>query len=54
MLMSSTGGGVAWWAHIGGFLAGLALGPVLLRSERTYRTYYPDEGVLGFDTSGRP
>jgi hypothetical protein len=27
---------------------------VLLRSERTYRTYYPDEGILGFDTSGRP
>jgi membrane associated rhomboid family serine protease len=53
MLMPSTGGGVAWWAHIGGFLAGLALGPVLLRSERTYRTYYPDEGIFGFDTSGR-
>lgn len=26
----SMGGGVAWWAHIGGFLAGLALLPVFL------------------------
>jgi membrane associated rhomboid family serine protease len=23
------GGGVAWWAHVGGFLAGLALMPLL-------------------------
>jgi membrane associated rhomboid family serine protease len=54
LFMPSSGGGVAWWAHIGGFLAGLALGPVLRRSVRTYRAYYPDEGILGFDTSGRP
>ena len=26
-------GGVAWWAHIGGFLFGLALGPLLARAE---------------------
>lgn len=54
LLMPSNGGGVAWWAHIGGFLAGLTLGPVLRRPERTYRAYYPDEGILGFDPSGRP
>jgi membrane associated rhomboid family serine protease len=25
-------GGVAWWAHVGGFLFGMALGPMLIRS----------------------
>jgi membrane associated rhomboid family serine protease len=49
----AAGGGVAWWAHIGGFLAGLLLGPLLARSERRYRPYYPDEGILGFDPTGR-
>jgi len=27
---TQTGGGVAWWAHIGGFLAGMALMPVFV------------------------
>jgi membrane associated rhomboid family serine protease len=26
-------GGVAWWAHVGGFLFGMALGPLLARSQ---------------------
>jgi len=30
-LVVGAGGGVAWWAHIGGFLAGLALAPLLRR-----------------------
>ena len=34
------GGGVAWWAHIGGFVAGLLLVKVFARKER--RTY-PDD-----------
>jgi membrane associated rhomboid family serine protease len=50
---ANTGGGVAWWAHIGGFFAGLVLGPLMVRSEQRYRAYYPDEGVLGFDAWGR-
>lgn len=29
MLRPSMGGGIAWWAHIGGFLAGIALLPLL-------------------------
>jgi membrane associated rhomboid family serine protease len=53
LLLPTSGGGVAWWAHVGGFIAGLALGPLLVRSERRYRVYYPDEGILGFDTAGR-
>jgi membrane associated rhomboid family serine protease len=34
-------GGVAWWAHVGGFLAGLAFGPLLAR--RPFRRAYVDE-----------
>jgi membrane associated rhomboid family serine protease len=53
LLQPSSSGGVAWWAHVGGFVAGLILGPLLVRSEQRYRVYYPDEGTLGFDTRGR-
>jgi len=49
----SGGGGIAWWAHIGGFVAGIALTPVMHRSKQRYRAYYADEGILGFDTKGR-
>src|SRR5262249_6962062 len=30
-------GGVAWWAHVGGFLFGIALGPLLARKEPSRR-----------------
>ena len=53
LLLPTSGGGVAWWAHVGGFVGGLTLGPLLVQSARRYRVYYPDEGVLGFDTAGR-
>jgi membrane associated rhomboid family serine protease len=53
LLLPPSSGGVAWWAHVGGFVAGFALGPLLVRSEQRYRVYYPDEGVFGFDTEGR-
>lgn len=35
-------GGVAWWAHVGGFVAGLFLGPMLAR-RRYRRRVYIDE-----------
>lgn len=35
-------GGVAWWAHIGGFIAGLVLAP-LFRQRRYVRRYYRDQ-----------
>lgn len=35
-------GGVAWWAHVGGFVAGLVLGPLLAR-RRYVRRVYVDE-----------
>ncbi|WP_276328158.1 rhomboid family intramembrane serine protease [Bradyrhizobium erythrophlei] len=53
LLLPSVSGDVARWAHVGGFIAGFALGPFLVRSGRRYRAYYPDEGVFGFDTKGR-
>lgn len=45
-------GGIAWWAHIGGFLVGVVLGPLLCCSPRTYRRHYGDEGFLGFKSRG--
>jgi membrane associated rhomboid family serine protease len=51
-LLTPSEGGVAWWAHIGGFVIGLLIGPLLHQPERRYRVYQPDEGVLGFDTWG--
>src|ERR1700733_9120470 len=53
LLLPSASGDVAWRAHVGGFIAGVTLDPLLVRSERRYRAYYPDEGVFGFDTKGR-
>jgi membrane associated rhomboid family serine protease len=53
LLLPAASGDVAWWAHVGGFIAGFALGPLLVRSEERYRVYYPDEGQFGFDTEGR-
>jgi membrane associated rhomboid family serine protease len=52
LLAPFASGGVAWWAHVGGFLAGLAFGPLLAASRRSYRPYYADEGVFGFNTRG--
>jgi membrane associated rhomboid family serine protease len=42
-LLEPSEGGVAWWAHVG-FVAGLLIGPLLLRPVRHYRIYQPDEG----------
>jgi membrane associated rhomboid family serine protease len=40
--------GVAWWAHVGGFAAGLLLHPLFLRSRRVIRRFQPDEyGIEG-------
>lgn len=36
-------GGVAWWAHIGGFAAGLVLHPLFVIPRRQVRRLQPDE-----------
>lgn len=53
LLLPVAGGGIAWWAHIGGFCAGWVLAPLVLRPRRTYRRYYADEGRYGLLPNGR-
>ena len=53
VLVPTSAGGIAWWAHIGGFLAGFVLTPVLRRPRQRYRPHYADEGILGFGPTGR-
>jgi membrane associated rhomboid family serine protease len=53
LFMPSASGGVAWWAHVGGFVAGFLLAPPMRYSRRDYRDYYADEGIFGFDRWGR-
>jgi membrane associated rhomboid family serine protease len=36
-------GGIAWWAHIGGFIFGLILVNFFARPKRVHREWYPDE-----------
>jgi membrane associated rhomboid family serine protease len=38
-----TGGGVAWWAHIGGFVTGMVLLPFFRNRKLSYRKPFPDE-----------
>jgi membrane associated rhomboid family serine protease len=45
-------GGVAWWAHIGGFLAGWLMAPVIRLQGRAYRAGYADEDAPA-DEPGR-
>jgi len=51
-LTPATGGGVAWWAHIGGFAGGLAFATLMGARRADYRRYYGDEGILGFTPTG--
>ena len=41
LVLPSSQGGVAWWAHVGGFVAGFVLGPLLVQPARRYPKYYP-------------
>ena len=42
-LGSEEAGGVAWWAHIGGFIAGILLFPFFRNRRSPRRKVYPDE-----------
>ena len=39
----ATGGGIAWWGHIGGFIAGIVLLPFFRRKGPLPHRSYPDE-----------
>jgi membrane associated rhomboid family serine protease len=41
-VVAGEAGGVAWWAHVGGFVAGMALVP-LLRRRRSYPRVWADQ-----------
>ncbi|MCS7022131.1 MAG: rhomboid family intramembrane serine protease [Gemmataceae bacterium] len=43
LLPEGSFGGVAWWAHVGGFVMGMLLLPLFKKPERRYRRRYPDE-----------
>ena len=45
-------GEIAWWAHIGGFVAGWLATPLLRRPAGAHRRYYRDEGIYGFLPDG--
>ncbi len=51
VLAPAVGGGVAWWAHIGGFVVGFLLIPWLHPAHRS--RFHADEGRLGFRPDGR-
>lgn len=40
---SEEAGGVAWWAHVGGFVAGALLIKLFVRKNRCYYCYNPDD-----------
>ncbi len=44
----SSGSGVAWWAHAGGFLAGMALLPLFRDKKRCYYCYEARKRTGGF------
>lgn len=46
-------GGIAWWAHVGGFVAGWLLAPLVRRPRGSHREFYRDEGAWGFLPDGR-
>ncbi len=51
--VSAVNGGIAWWAHIGGFVAGWILIDFVRLKPNAYRPYYRDEGIHGFLPDGR-
>jgi len=46
-------GGIAWWAHIGGFAVGWLSINIIKMNTGLYRPYQRDEGVHGFLPDGR-
>ena len=51
LLHPRMGGGIAWWAHIGGFAAGAILYS-LFRPRRQWAHYWRDQGYLGHGVRG--
>jgi len=52
-LGGASGGNIAWWAHAGGFLAGVALLPLFQNSRRCYYCYQRSDIRPRFGRHGR-
>ena len=52
LLVPEQGGGVAWWAHVGGFVCGVVLLQFLRPRRSRRRAYYGDESRLAFGPRG--
>ena len=50
---AAAGGGIAWWAHVGGFIAGIALGGLIQPARRRHWPRDADTGIPGLALSGR-
>jgi membrane associated rhomboid family serine protease len=51
-LIPSGGGNIAWWAHVGGFIAGVILAGPLRPTRRRNWPRQTDKGIPGFALSG--
>ncbi len=47
LFMPPNVGGIAWWAHIGGFIAGIILHKFFIKKDR-YRNIYDDEVLIRY------
>lgn len=48
LVAPEAGGGIAWWAHIGGFAFGVISLPLFKKKRRLYRKFYDDELFIEF------
>jgi membrane associated rhomboid family serine protease len=53
LFLVPAGGSVAWWAYIGGFVAGYILASPLRYSRRPNWPRHADQRILGFNLAGR-
>ncbi len=52
LMQPDLGGGIAWWAHIGGFVMGSLLYTLFRPRLRRVRRFYRDETRLGYGPNG--
>jgi membrane associated rhomboid family serine protease len=53
LVMAALGGGIAWWALVGGLLVGISLAGLVQPRRRRYWPRDGDTGIAGLAPSGR-